>query len=181
MGYIKIQGIRSNKFLPRAIQFWQTIYKLRVNAWRYMTGQPLLPNLRSCNHWSIILQNGMEYEAIGKGVIKHPRDIQEHQYVVEWVIPALFNKYKIEQFLDSQVGKGYQFSNFIFHMIYALTGWWLSPKFGNRWYCVELCCEVMAWLYTDIEVHHNPYQFQYILDSITEGKVIKDDEKLTFK
>lgn len=172
-----IQGIRSNKFLPRAIQFWMVVYWLRVNTWRFLTFQPLLPYLRVPNHWSVII-DGQEFEAIGKGVVKEPYDISGHQWVKHWEVP---DNADIDDILEPTVDSGYEYINFLTNMIYALTGIWIGDING-RWYCVELVnyC-LIANGDKVVKKRWNPYQTAYYLDSKYGGKVVKDEEKLTYK
>ena len=43
---ITIQGIRSNAFLPLAIQFFMWLYVVRVNFFRSFTGKEKLPHIK---------------------------------------------------------------------------------------------------------------------------------------
>lgn len=172
-----IQGIRSNKFLPRAIQFWMFIYFIRVNTWRLVTFQPLLPRLRVPNHFSVI-NNLDEYEAVAEGVVKGEYNITGHQYVKHWEVP---NTIDIGFLLDKTVHKGYEYINFLTNMVYALTGIWVGD-FVNRWYCVELVNFALIMNGdTNVKKRWNPYQTAYYLDNKYGGTVVKDNEKLTIK
>lgn len=173
-----IQGIRSNKFLPRAIQFWMFIYLIRVNVFRLVTFQPLLPfRKRVPNHFSIICGND-EYEAIGKGVIREPYNISGHQYVKHWIVP---DNVDVADILDEEVNSGYEYLNFITNIVYALTGVWIGD-FTKRWYCVELVNYILIENGDNkVKKRWNPYQTTYYLDTKYGGIVIKDKEQLTFK
>ena len=54
---VTIQGIRSNAFLPLAIQFFMWLYVVRVNLFRSLTGKEKLPHIKTCNHLSICVNN----------------------------------------------------------------------------------------------------------------------------
>ena len=67
---LTIQGIRSNAFLPRAIQLFMWLYVVRVNIFRFFSRKPYLKFIKTCNHWSVVFKNrNKEYEAVERGVL----------------------------------------------------------------------------------------------------------------
>ncbi len=172
-----VQGTRSNKFLPRSIQFWMWVYFIRVNIFRFVTFQPLLPYKRIPNHFSII-NNLDEYEAVAEGVVKGEYNITNHQWVKHWTVPDTID---IGFLLDKTVHSGYEYINFLTNMIYALTGLWVGDVVG-RWYCVELVNFALIMNGdTEVKKRWNPYQTAHYLDTKYGGVVVKDEEKLTIK
>lgn len=169
---IIVQGIRSNKFLPLAIQFFMWLYRMRVNFVRWVLGKPLLPKIKTCNHWSVIV-NGKEWEAIGKGVVRRDYNIDGHKYVKEWEVETNFVN-EVVYYLNKQVGKGYEVSNFLFHILKVMGFRWLGSWNDNHHSCVELVNRALQIAGVDtINKYDNPYQTQYKLDLLLGGKVIK--------
>lgn len=170
---ITIQGIRSNAFLPLAIQFFMWLYVVRVNFFRSFTGKEKLPHIKTCNHLSICVNNNIEWEAIGKGVVKRVYSIEGHQYVKEWKVPTE-NYREVINYLDAQVGKGYEFLNFIFHILKVLGFRWLGSWNDKHHSCVELANRALQIAgVKEIKKFHNPYEMQLILDKLFQGEVIK--------
>lgn len=170
---ITIQGIRSNAFLPRAIQLFMWLYVKRVNFFRSFTGKEKLPHIKTCNHLSICINNNIEWEAIGKGVVKRVYSIEGHQYVKEWKVPTQ-NYQEVINYLDNQVGKGYEFLNFIFHILKVFGFRWLGSWNDKHHSCVELANRALQIAgVKEIKKFHNPYEMQLILDKLFQGEVIK--------
>ena len=159
---MKIQGIRSNKFLPRAIQLFMWLYaKLHRK-----------PPIHCCNHWSVIIGN-MEYEAIGKGVVMRHYSIRDHYYVKEWEVP-IDNPLVVLSYLQKQVGKGYEFSNFFFHILKVMGFRWLGIYNDKRFSCIELVNRALQVAKIEgFNKFDNPYETQVKLDEKYKGEVIK--------
>lgn len=172
---ITIQGIRSNAFLPLAIQFFMWLYVVRVNFFRSFTGKEKLPHIKTCNHLSICVNNNIEWEAIGKGVVKRVYSIDGHQYVKEWKVPTE-NYQEVVNYLDNQVGKGYEFLNFIFHILKVFGFRWLGPWNDKHHSCVELANRALQIAgVKGINKFDNPYEMQLKLNQMFGGEVIKSN------
>jgi hypothetical protein len=167
MKKLVIQGIRSKAFLPRAIQLFMWLYA-KANH---------LPPIKCCNHWSVVLPDSlMEYEAIGKGVVRRPYSVESHEYVREWVL--LLNDIAYEEvvnYLESSVGKGYEFSNFLFHILKVAGFRWLGIYNDKRFSCIELanrCIQMSG--YRGFNKFDNPYETQVKLTKYFYNHIIKD-------
>lgn len=159
---ITIQGIRSNAFLPRAIQLFMWLYAKFHR----------LPPIKCCNHWSVIIGN-MEYEAIGKGVVMRQYSIKSHKYVKEWQV-QIDNPMVVLAYLQDQVGKGYEFSNFLFHILKVAGFRWFGIYNDKRHSCIELANRALQIAGVEgINKFDNPYQTQVKLDQMFGGEVIK--------
>lgn len=174
---ITIQGIRSKAFLPLAIQFFMWLYVVRVNFFRFFNGKEKLPYIKTCNHLSICVNNNIEWEAIGKGVVKRVYSIKGHQYVKEWKVPTE-NYQEVVNYLDNQVGKGYEFLNFIFHILKVFGFRWLGSWNDKHHSCVELANRALQIAGVEgINKFDNPYEMQRKLNQMFGGEVIKDNYK----
>jgi hypothetical protein len=130
------------------------------------------PPIKCCNHWSIIVCN-LEFEAIGKGVVLRDYSIDDHKYVKEWEV-YIDDDTEVFNYLIEQIGKGYEFSNFFFHILKVAGFRWLGIYNDNRFSCIELVNRVLQIAgVEDINKFDNPYETQVKLDSKFEGKVIK--------
>ena len=102
------------------------------------------------NH--ILIENeGNVYEAIDEGVVccslaKHFSNKKYLKKYQEKIIELDFSedeKARTIAYLNKQVGKKYEFSNFLFHPIKTITGKWKGQKTDNRHYCYELVIRAM--------------------------------------
>lgn len=144
---MKIQGIRSHKFLPLAIQFHMWLYA-------FLRGKKFI---KTCNHWSVIIGE-TEYEAIGKGVVKKPY-IRNHHYIKEWEISTI-HEADVVRLLESRVGKKYEFMNFLFHIFRVWFGGWWGSYSSESYSCIELTNEALKVAGYSIPKYFNPYETQ---------------------
>ena len=173
---LTIQGIRSNDFLPRAIQASMWIYVVRVNIWRFFSRKPYLKFIKCCNHWSIIIDY-TEWEAIANGVIRHNYSITHHQYVKEWKI-LVDNKANIIEYLRSQEGHKYEFLNFVFHILKVMGFRWLGSWNDRHHSCIELVNRALQLAGVEgIDKFMNPYETQILLEKRFGGHVVKNIKK----
>jgi len=102
------------------------------------------------NH--ILIENeGNVYEAIDEGVVccslaKHFSHKKYRKPYKDEIIDIEFSeaeKARAIAYLNRQVGKKYEFSNFLFHPIKTITGKWKGQKTDNRHYCYELVIRAM--------------------------------------
>jgi len=162
-----IQGIKSNTFLPLAIQTHQFFHAIAR----------FLPLRWICNHFSIII-GGWEYEAVAKGVVKRRYTTREHHYVKEWNIPLTpIQEHLIIDYLDKQVGKKYEVANFWFHILRIWFGKWFGSTTHKQYSCIELVnnCLVLAGI--QVSTWDSPYETQVRLERLYGGQVIQDFPK----
>lgn len=174
-GVLTIQGIRSNKFLPKAIQFFMWLYVVRVNICRFFSRKPYLKFIKTCNHWSVVFKDrNREYEAIGKGVVLRSYSLYSHKYVKEWDI-VVDDIDSLENYCIKQVNKSYEYLNFFFHILKVAGFKWLGVYNDNRHSCIELVNRVLQIAGVEgINKYDNPYETQIKLEKLFTGKVVKE-------
>ena len=72
-------------------------------------------------------------------------------------------------YLDSQREKKYEFVNFLWHVVYTLTGFWIGAKNDKKQYCIELVARAM----NETGKYHiypflNPFEFLNQLENLNE-------------
>ena len=159
---MRIQGSKSNAFLPLAIQLHQYFHALaRFQPLRWI-----------CNHFSVIIGD-WEYEAIGKGVVKRPYSLQEHHYAKEWKIPLSPEKEsEVQRYLDSLVGKKYEYLNFLWHIIRIWFGRWIGGK-NDTFSCIELVNNALIAAGLPVSSYDSPYETQTLLERLYGGQEVK--------
>jgi len=109
-------------------------------------------NLPSFIYNHILIENdGAVWEAIDEGVVystlaEHFSHKKYRKKYEEKIIELDFSETEKAQaiaYLNQQVGKKYEFSNFLFHPIKTITGEWKGQKTDNRHYCYELVIRAM--------------------------------------
>lgn len=146
-----IQGTYYKHFLARGIQFFTGFLHplLRLKKIK-----------KTDNHFSVSTDDGAEYEAVWPVVERHAHYPVKHKSYREWYVPG-----NPKQVLEFMVGKGYQWNNFIFHIIKILTGVWLGPVNARQLYCVEVATRALRALgYKEVQVDWNNYQLQRWLE-----------------
>lgn len=172
---LTIQGIRSNAFLPRAIQFFMWLYVVRVNIFRFFSRKPYLKFIKTCNHWSVVFKDrNKEYEAVERGVVVRNYSLYYHQYVKEWDIPVTDIE-PLESYCIKQVNKGYEYLNFVWHILKVIGFRWLGSYNDSHHSCIELANRVLQIAGVDgINKFDNPYQTQLKLEKLFTGTVVKE-------
>lgn len=171
---LKIQGIRSNHLLPLLIQASMWVYVVRVNIGHFFIRKPYIPFIKTCNHWSVVFPDrDTEIESIGKGVVEVDYSIEKHQYVKEWsIIPDDLEK--VYSYCKLQENKGYEYVNFLFHILKIFGFRWLGSWNDNHHSCIELVNRALQIAGVEgINKFDNPYQTQVKLDKMFTGVVIK--------
>lgn len=148
MKTFKIQAIRNNTFVPKAIH---------LGMWLYAKFN-MLPVRKTYNHWSVVIDD-VEYEALAKGVVKHKYNPETHTDYKEWVLFGDPTK-----FLEEQVGKKYEFQNFLFHTLKIIFPKWLGSWSSKKYSCIELCTRAMQDQGYKVNKYMNPYELDLWLD-----------------
>jgi len=163
---MKIQGIKSNAFLPLSIQLHQVFFAIAR----------FLPIRWVSNHWSVVLGD-WEYEAIGRGVVKRPYSLKDHHYVTEWEIKLSPQKeVAIRAYLDSLVGKKYEYLNFLYHIIRIWFGKWIGGK-NDTFSCIELVNSVLLRVGVNVSSYDSPYETEVRLNRLYGGVRVKEISK----
>lgn len=97
------------------------------------------------NH-ALIEKNNRVWEAIDEGVVSTSLSMhfERKKYSNKFTDKVIeLNLSVLEEagalaYLESQVGKKYEYSNFLFHPIKTITDKWEGEKTDNRHYCYEL-------------------------------------------
>jgi len=96
------------------------------------------------NH-SLIEHNGWIYEAIDKGVVCWPfaEHYSQEKYKKAFKVREIELPFNAEEtakvltYINRQVGKKYEFANFLFHILKTF-GCWKGSKSDKKLYCYEL-------------------------------------------
>jgi hypothetical protein len=156
---MKIQLIRSNAFLPMAIQTVQYIDWLWDNAERFLKGKKLVPLFAQDNHVSIIIDKA-EYEALAHGVEKSWYSVKGHHHVNEWDIPTTKEK-EVRKYLEDQIDKGYEYDNFFWHLLKVPFNKWFGAYNDKRHSCVELATRALQIAGVEgIDKYDSPYDLK---------------------
>jgi uncharacterized protein YycO len=97
------------------------------------------------NH-SLVYVQGKVYEAVDEGVVcvsldehyshdKYKRGFDKIEVTINLTREQ---ERKALEYLKEQVGKKYEFSNFLFHPIKTIVGSWIGSTTDSRQYCHEL-------------------------------------------
>jgi hypothetical protein len=108
------------------------------------------------NHWGFkIYDKDENYEAIAKGVEKTNRKLASNNKIWSVVIyPEAF------EYLNKQVGKKYEYSNFLFHAFRIIFPKWFGNKTDKRHSCVELVSRTLIKSGYNINVWSNPVELE---------------------
>jgi len=179
---LHIQGIRSHKILPVIIQTGMWLWVPFENVRRFKRNlfkkdkEEYLKYIKCNNHWSPT-NHYQEWEAVEKGVVKVPYSLEKHHFAMEWFIPIKATRH-LERFLDSMVGRGYEFLNFFWHAVKIFTGKWYGPKDMIRFSCVELVNALLIEAgYSEVSLHWNPYETQLWLMKNFKSEIVKGELK----
>ena len=161
-------GEHTPNWSAKLIQFWMPVHALlrfRMPKFTY-------------NHWLIYDEKtGWVWEATDEGVVK--RTINEHYSERRFsqhyeIIRMNLNLTGSERsamidYLDSQREKKYEFVNFLWHVVYTLTGFWIGAKNDKKQYCIELVARAM----NETGKYHiypflNPFEFLNQLENLNE-------------
>lgn len=146
---MKIQAIRTKGFVARAIH-------LGMFLWAITHGK----KPKKCyNHWSVVIDD-KEYEAIGKGVVKHIYNPEKHKDYIEWEMPG-----RPVAYLELSVGKKYEYSNFLWHTFKIIFPKWIGSWTDKKLSCIELCTRVLQLEGYDVDKYMNPYELKEWLDN----------------
>lgn len=160
-----IIGEHTHNFTARLIQFWMFVHAvlhLKMPTVTY-------------NHMAIYDdREGIVYEAVSKRVIgisladheKHHPDKMTKELKLNL---TLRQEYRMREYLKKQVGKKYEYSNFLWHVIYTLTGVWFGSQTDKRLYCYELGIRAMnASGAYNLPKFLNPFEFWQRMKQITK-------------
>jgi len=123
------------------------------------------------NH-SLIYVQGKVYEAVDKGAVCISLDehYSEKKYKSGFYKEEITIDLTKEQerkavdYLKEQVGKKYEYSNFLFHPIKTITGAWMGSNTDARQYCHELTIRALnASGAYNLDPFLNPREFENIL------------------
>lgn len=145
---LKIIGERTSNFSARLIHTGMWIWQ----AVRFRKPEKVY------NHW-ILQKEGFNYEATAHGVEKTVRPF--HEDMVEYTIHV---SPKSIQYLESQVGKKYEFANFLFHTFMIILPHWLGNKTDKKHSCVELVTRILQQSGYSINTWSNPVELKNWLD-----------------
>lgn len=129
--------VRSNSWLPRAIQFFMRYYR-RTRGYKQVTA---ITNHAACilDLWGVLMVS--ESTIRGVEATKTASDyIAKHKVIIKRYkgeIPSHFSKVAASYFASPHK---YDFLNFLYQMIMVLTGFWIGPKHARadrRLYCSE--------------------------------------------
>lgn len=157
---MKIQAIRSHKFLPLAIQFFMWLFvpceNIRIFFFNlfHKENKQYLKYQKTYNHWSVIIK-GWEYEAVWPRVIKS-RYKRNHHEIAEWNFKDP-PKEKIA-WLESIVGRPYGWGDLGFHILKVITGKWYGTNNDNKETCIEIVNKVLGY-----PAGQNPFETQLLL------------------
>lgn len=132
---MKIRLEHTANFSAKLIQFWMIVDALKNFKKPQFT----------YNH-VLIEQNGIVYEAIDDGVVcntlkehfAHKKYSKKYDEKIIELDLSQSETARALNYLNDQVGKLYEYSNFIFHPVKTITGKWKGEKTDNRHYCYEL-------------------------------------------
>ena len=165
---MRIRLEHTANFSARLIQFWMIVDALiRLKRPKFIYNHVLIES------------NGFVWEAIDAGVVnstlsEHFSHKKYRKPYTDKVIELDFSeaeKALAIAYLNNQVGKKYEFSNFLFHPIMTLTGKWKGQKTDNRHYCYELVIRAMnATGKYNLDPFMNPREF-YLNLSIFQKKI----------
>lgn len=145
-------------FSARLIQFWMFIDAL----WHFK--KPTF----TYNH-ALIQDDSGVFEAIDKGVVYTglSTHYSQKKYKLKFRDKSIYlglterEEEKAIAYLISQVGKKYEYSNFLFHPIKTITGKWEGEKTDNRHYCYELVIRALnASGKYNLDPFMNPVEFE---------------------
>ena len=148
MKTFKIQAIRNKTFVPRAIH---------LGMWLYAVCNGYKPR-KTYNHWSVIVDD-VEYEALAEGVVRHKYNPEKHEDYIEWTL-----KGDPKIYLEAQVGKHYEYSNFLFHTLRIIWPKWFGSWNDKKFSCIELCTRTMQLQGYDVDKYMNPFELKRWLD-----------------
>lgn len=137
---MRVRLEHTSNFTARLIQFWMIVdalIRFKRPTFTY-------------NH-ALIEYMGNVYEAVDEGVVY--RSLKDHfsekkfgkpykEKIIELDLSES-EKARALTYLNSQVGKKYEYSNFLFHPVKTITGKWEGEKTDNRHYCYELVIRAM--------------------------------------
>lgn len=160
--YIIIEKTRN--FTARLIQFWMYIDAL----WHCD-----IPK-RTYNH-ALISHKNFLWEAVDSGVVKTTFD--EHYSHKKYkrrfntkhiFIPLNFRQQqKVLEYLASEEGKKYEFSNFWFHPLKTIFNKWLGQKGDRKFSCYELVIRAInASGKYNFDPYMNPREFYNIINQL---------------
>jgi len=167
---MKIQGIRSHRFLPLAIQFYMWLWVPLENSRRFKYNllhkdkKPYVKFQKTNNHWSLrSVRLGLEWEALWPKIVERPFILNHHE-VSEWDRTCSIEKEnEIVAFLREQVDKHYETFNFWWHIVKVFTGKWYGPTGDSQHSCVEIINKVLMMLGEPVTMDFNPFETQEYL------------------
>lgn len=142
---------------------------IHIGMWLYAILRFKKP-IKTYNHALIIYEDNC-WESIAKGVVKHSvlehlKRFENRKY--EYLEKEIFlTKYQLDQmvvYLNYQVSKKYEFSNFLFHFIKILKNKWIGSKSDKKFNCYELVIRALNRTRKfKLDPFLNPYEFYKIM------------------
>ena len=114
------------------------------------------------NHWGFRdKKNNVNYEALAKGVTKTKRNLVSDS--LTWEIEITDEAYN---YLEKQLNKKYEYSNFLFHALKIVFPKWLGSKTDKKHSCVELIERVLRKSGYNVPKFINPVELKLYLEEV---------------